>query len=167
MTPFYTLLSSLFLSPSTFQASSSSDSSRRFCTASSSWLFSIIISVLLRSSSASIAFFLHSGTERMTHSLKQIHVFQLPFFLLKSCFIRYFKVVSVYIMCVNSLLYGLISVPQRLLQNSTVFSSFSRFELLNKQDREAGYASSQLLLVSAFNLTDFTLSYLSFNRIPI
>lgn len=45
----------------TFHASSSSDSSSRFCTASSSWLFSTISSVLLFSSSASMAFFLQSG----------------------------------------------------------------------------------------------------------
>lgn len=58
--------------PFTFQASTSSDSSRRFCTASSSWLFSDIISVLLRSSSASIAFFLRGGS-RKNDTFLRIH----------------------------------------------------------------------------------------------
>lgn len=67
---------------------------------------------------------------------------------------------AVYIMRAYSLLYGLISVPQRLLQNSTVLCSFSRFDLLNEQAGEAGHVLSLVII----NRTDFTLTYLSFNR---
>lgn len=65
---------------------------------------------------------------------------------------------TVYVMWMYSLLYGLISVVQRLLENSTVLCSVSRFELLNEQAGGTGYSLSQLLLLSIINLTGFSLS---------
>lgn len=64
---------------------------------------------------------------------------------------------TVYVMWMYSLLYGLISVVQRLLENSTVLCSVSRFELLNEQAGGTGYSLSQVLLLSIFNLTGFSL----------
>lgn len=41
-------------------------------------------------------------------------------------------------MSVYSLLYGIVSVTQGLLENGTVLRSFSRFDLWNEQAGEAG-----------------------------
>lgn len=55
-----------------------------------------------------------------------------------------------WLMCVSSLLDGLISVPQSLLQKAAVLCpiSFSRFEFLNKWEGESD------LILFAFDVTD-------------